>query len=158
MCNLIQTHGSWVFYRGGAAVEMTWKWTLRTAPQGLQDGLHGICNRGEKWHYYKGTYYWNGGSSRLLVWDGISWRLVLVLYQELFCCHKLSWKYESLKSSKIENFWKIWDMVPFHKSSYIIYVPLYPWWLKVVNIQDNKTTHLETGFVMSWSAWRCLCH
>ena len=40
----------------------------------LQGRVHGICNRSEffeKWHYYEGTYPWNGESIRLLVWDGI---------------------------------------------------------------------------------------
>jgi len=50
----------------------------------------------EKWHYYEGTYPRNGGSF-------ISWRLVLVLYQEL----------------------RMLDMVPFCKSDNIFLYSLF---------------------------------
>ena len=58
MRNLNQTQ---VFYGGGIAAAMTWKWSLSTVRtiRMLRGGVHGICDQDEffeKWHYYEGVY------------------------------------------------------------------------------------------------------
>ena len=96
-------------YRGDGAAAMMKKWSLKDCTiWELWDWDHRICNHGgffEKWYYYKGTYLWEGESLRLLVWDGISWRLEFVPYQELFnyCRNMTVWKFSKLKTSRIRK-------------------------------------------------------
>jgi len=51
--------------------------------------------------YYEGMHPWNGGSSRLLVWDGIRWRLLFVLYQELLGFLEWLWKNRQFENCQI---------------------------------------------------------
>jgi len=53
----------------------------------LWDGVQGICDCSEC--FKEIVLLWRSVSLELLVWDGISSRLVPVLYQELFHCHKI---------------------------------------------------------------------
>ena len=87
----------------------------------LRGGVHGVCDRGEfleKWHYYEGAYLWNGGSSGLLAWDGISEGYYLYCTKDYIVAIN-SCGNDSLKLSKIENSWKMGVKVPFLRSSHI---------------------------------------
>ena len=61
-----------VLWRRGNDAEMKfWDCAIRE----FRGGVHGISDHGkffEKWHNYEGAYLQNGGSSGLLVRDGIS--------------------------------------------------------------------------------------
>ena len=54
----------------------------------------------QKWHSYRGEYLRNEESCRLLAWDTISGRSVLVLLKESFRSDHWLVRYDSLKTTK----------------------------------------------------------
>jgi len=78
----------------------------------LWDGVQCICNYSEC--FKEIVLLWRSVSLELLVWDGISSRLVLVLYQELFHCHKIVaenmtvWQLSKVKT-RVWSFLQIWS-------------------------------------------------
>jgi len=59
-----------VFYEGGIAAAVM-RNTAVSGSYGMEF-MAFVIGFFEKWHYYEGAYHQNGGSFRLLVWNGIS--------------------------------------------------------------------------------------
>ena len=118
MRNLNQT---WVFYGGGIAAAMTWKWSLSTAPSG--------CYRAEFTAFASEVSFSKNGTTKVCIfgmegaldflsWDGINWRLLLVLYQGYIIAINNCGNMTVWKSSKIENSRKMRVKVPFLRSGH----------------------------------------
>ena len=114
---------TWVFYGAHVSAAIAWKWSIGTATTvsyKVEFLAFAILVNFLKNGQYEGMYL---GSSRLLV-----------LVEHLYCNKNCFTVINGCRNMTISR--KCWILSLF--ANPVAYVPLYPWWLKAVNIQEDR--------------------